>query len=83
MRERSRELLMLALYRVGRHAEALRTFQRLRELLVADLGLEPSPPLRRLQERILLHDPTLLPDARRDDGVPAEPQSVQGTPGVR
>jgi hypothetical protein len=55
---------MLALYRVGRHAEALRTFQRLRALLRDELGLEPSPPLQRLQERILLHDPTLLPGAR-------------------
>ena len=64
LRERSRELLMLALYRVGRHAEALRTFQRLCELLASELGLEPSPQLRRLQERILLHDPTLLPRAQ-------------------
>ena len=62
LRERSRELLMLALYRVGRHAEALRTFQRLRELLAEELGLDPSPPLQRLQERILLHDPTLSAD---------------------
>ena len=64
LRERSRELLMLALYRVGRHAEALRTFQRLRELLAEELGLDPSPPLQRLQERILLHDPTLVADAQ-------------------
>jgi basic membrane lipoprotein Med (substrate-binding protein (PBP1-ABC) superfamily)/DNA-binding SARP family transcriptional activator len=61
LRERSRELLMLALYRAGRHAEALRNYQQLRELLDEELGLEPSPPLRRLQERILLHDPTLMP----------------------
>jgi basic membrane lipoprotein Med (substrate-binding protein (PBP1-ABC) superfamily)/DNA-binding SARP family transcriptional activator len=61
LRERSRELLMLALYRSGRHAEALRTHQQLRSLLVEELGLEPSPPLQRLQERILLHDPSLLP----------------------
>ena len=64
LRERSRELLMLALYRVGRHAEALRTFQRLRELLAEELGLDPSPPLQRLQERILLHDPTLVADGK-------------------
>jgi basic membrane lipoprotein Med (substrate-binding protein (PBP1-ABC) superfamily)/DNA-binding SARP family transcriptional activator len=61
LRERSRELLMLALYRTGRHAEALRTFERLRELLGDELGLEPSPSLRRLRDQILLHDPTLLP----------------------
>ena len=63
LRERSRELLMLALYRSGRHAEALRSYQKLRELLVEELGLDPSPPLQRLQERILLHDPTLMPVA--------------------
>lgn len=59
LRERSRELLMLALYRSGRHAEALRSYQMLRTLLDEDLGLEPSPPIQRLQERILLHDPAL------------------------
>src|SRR5262245_24800354 len=61
LRERSRELLMLALYRTGRHPEALRTYQHLRTLLDEELGLEPSPALQRLQERILLHDPALLP----------------------
>ena len=52
---------MLALYRSGRHAEALRTYQQLRTTLVDELGLDPSPSLQRLQERILLHDPSLLP----------------------
>ena len=66
LRERSRELLMLALYRSGRHAEALRTYQQLRSQLVDELGLDPSPPLQRLQERILLHDPTLLPRSQPD-----------------
>ena len=61
LRERSRELLMLALYRSGRHAESLRTYQQLRTTLVDELGLDPSPSLQRLQERILLHDPSLLP----------------------
>ena len=61
LRERSRELLMLALYRTGRHPEALRTYQKLRTMLDEELGLEPSPPLQRLQERILLHDPALMP----------------------
>ncbi len=63
LRERSRELLMLALYRSGRHAEALRTYERLRVLLSEELGLDPSPPLQRMQERVLLHDPSLLPAA--------------------
>jgi basic membrane lipoprotein Med (substrate-binding protein (PBP1-ABC) superfamily)/DNA-binding SARP family transcriptional activator len=64
LRERAREIAMLSLYRSGRHAEALRTYQRLRQHLVEELGLDPSPSVQRLQERILLHDPTLLPVAQ-------------------
>jgi basic membrane lipoprotein Med (substrate-binding protein (PBP1-ABC) superfamily)/DNA-binding SARP family transcriptional activator len=71
LRERSRELLMLALYRTGRHPEALRTYQQLRRVLDEELGLEPSPALQRLQERILLHDPAL---------VPADPGATAATP---
>jgi basic membrane lipoprotein Med (substrate-binding protein (PBP1-ABC) superfamily)/DNA-binding SARP family transcriptional activator len=63
LRERARELQMLALYRAGRHAEALRAYQRFAALLAEEMGLDPSPALRRLQERILLHDPTLVPAA--------------------
>ena len=63
LRERSRELLMLALYRSGRHPEALRTYDTFREHLVEELGLEPSPPLQRLRDQMLLHDPILAPPA--------------------
>jgi basic membrane lipoprotein Med (substrate-binding protein (PBP1-ABC) superfamily)/DNA-binding SARP family transcriptional activator len=66
LRERSRELLMLALYRAGRHPEALRTYERFRELLVEELGLEPSPSLQRLRDRMLLHDPRLIPVVATD-----------------
>ena len=59
LRERFRELQMLCLYRLGRHAEALRSFQGFQAVLAEELGLDPSPSLRRLQERILLHDETL------------------------
>ena len=69
LRERLRELLMLALYRSGRHAEALRTYQHLRTVLGEELGLDPSPPLQRLQELILLHDPSLLPLAEAPPGA--------------
>ncbi|MFJ3755028.1 BTAD domain-containing putative transcriptional regulator [Streptomyces sp. NPDC090080] len=44
---------MLALYRSGRRGEALHVYQRLRTLLVRELGLEPSARLRRLQQSIL------------------------------
>jgi basic membrane lipoprotein Med (substrate-binding protein (PBP1-ABC) superfamily)/DNA-binding SARP family transcriptional activator len=61
LRERGRELLMRALYRSGRHAEALRAYESFRSVLADELGLEPSPGLQRLQEQVLLHDPGLLP----------------------
>jgi DNA-binding SARP family transcriptional activator len=52
-------LLMLAYYREGRQAEALRSYQRAREILADELGLDPSPELVRLHERILQQDPGL------------------------
>lgn len=58
-RERLWELLMLALYRSGRQADALAAFKNLRARLGEDLGVEPSPELMDLEERILLHDPAL------------------------
>jgi DNA-binding SARP family transcriptional activator len=57
MRERPRAQLMLALHRAGRQAEALETYRRGRDLLVAELGLEPSPELIRLHQAILTSDP--------------------------
>lgn len=51
--------LMLALYRSGRRGEAIDIYRRLRTCLVSELGLEPSPSLRRLQHAILMSDPRL------------------------
>ncbi|HUP16797.1 MAG TPA: BTAD domain-containing putative transcriptional regulator [Acidimicrobiia bacterium] len=59
LRERLWELLMLALYRSGRQAEALRAFGRLGQVLGDELGVTPSKGLVELEERILLHDPVL------------------------
>ena len=52
--------LMTALYRVGRQADALRAYQRHREVLIEELGLDPTPALQELEDRILAHDPELL-----------------------
>ncbi|MBA2632666.1 MAG: BMP family ABC transporter substrate-binding protein [Chloroflexi bacterium] len=59
LRERARELLMLALYRSGRHADALRSFHALRTQLTDEFGVDPSPSIRALYDRILAHDPSL------------------------
>ncbi|CAM5539884.1 tetratricopeptide repeat protein (plasmid) [Streptomyces viridifaciens] len=58
-RERVRELLMLALHRSGRSAEALAVFQDTWRTLTERSGIEPSPALRRLQRAILDADPAL------------------------
>jgi predicted ATPase/DNA-binding SARP family transcriptional activator len=58
-RERLHELAMLALYRSGRQTDALEHYAAARARLRDDLGLEPGPPLRELQRRILQHDPGL------------------------
>ena len=59
LRERLWGQLILALYRSGRQAEALRAYARVKETLATELGVEPSPELAALEERILLHDPAL------------------------
>jgi DNA-binding SARP family transcriptional activator/basic membrane lipoprotein Med (substrate-binding protein (PBP1-ABC) superfamily) len=59
LRERARERQMLALYRRGRAADALRAYDELRRGLADEIGAAPSPSVRDLQERILLHDPSL------------------------
>ena len=63
LRERLRELQITALYRCGRHPDALRAYQTFRRLLDDELGLSPSPSLQRLNECVLLHDPSLSPEA--------------------
>jgi DNA-binding SARP family transcriptional activator len=59
LRERFRAQLMLALYRAGRQADALEAYRAARESLVDELGIEPGPALRGLEQMILQQDPAL------------------------
>lgn len=61
-RQRLLGQLVLSLYRGGRQAEALAAYERGRQRLTEELGLEPGPPLRLLQRQILEHDPALAGD---------------------
>jgi len=64
--ERLRRQLMLALYRAGRQADALAVYRQTSELLMDELGLEPSRPLQILERSILEQDPDL--DLRQPSG---------------
>jgi DNA-binding SARP family transcriptional activator len=65
LRERLRGLLMLALYRCGRQAEALGAYADTRRVLIEDLGIEPGAELAELQNKILAADPSLNTGAAR------------------
>jgi len=56
LRERRWGQLIIAAYRCGRQADALRAYQRCRTVLAAELGLEPGPELRRLEAAVLAQD---------------------------
>jgi DNA-binding SARP family transcriptional activator/predicted negative regulator of RcsB-dependent stress response len=60
-RERLQHQLMLALYRSGRQTKALTVYRNTRQMLVEELGLEPSPALQQLERAILRADPALEP----------------------
>ncbi|WP_395104439.1 BTAD domain-containing putative transcriptional regulator [Actinomadura sp. SCN-SB] len=64
LREPLRGLLMIALYRCGRQAEALESYAAARRTLSRELGIDPGPQLRRLHERILRNDPSLAAPGR-------------------
>jgi predicted ATPase/DNA-binding SARP family transcriptional activator/DNA-binding CsgD family transcriptional regulator len=89
LRERRWGQLILATYRCGRQADALRAYQRCRTVLAGELGLEPGPGLRRLEAAVLAQDASLdwhpaatttavPPDAvsGHHEAQPTEPQPI-------
>lgn len=72
-RETPIRLLMTALYRSGRQADALKTYRAFAALVGEELGIEPSPELRRLEEQVLLHDMGVASHAIRGIGHHGNP----------
>jgi predicted ATPase/DNA-binding SARP family transcriptional activator len=87
LRDRLRGQLIVALYRSGRHAEALDAFGDYRRLLAEELGVDPSPELKRLQHAILAHDPgplqvpAVIPATSRPHNLPTAISSFVGRAG--
>ena len=79
LRERFWSHRMLALYRAGRQADALRAYRELRDILVDELAIEPGPELRELHARILSQDPGL----DRPTGVATEARAGGPVPQTR
>ena len=77
-RERLRGQLMLALYRLGRQAEALEAYQATRRLLVEQLGIEPGPELQELERAILRQDPALAPQTSAMPRLPVPATPLVG-----
>ena len=76
LRERLREQLVLALYRSGRQADALRAYDAARKTLSEELGLDPGPDLQALERAVLDHDPGLdwvAPERSSTTEVPPPP----------
>jgi DNA-binding SARP family transcriptional activator len=65
-RERLHALLVTALYRGGRQADALAAYRAARQTLVDELGLEPGPELRAIEHQILAGEPVELDGSSRD-----------------
>jgi DNA-binding SARP family transcriptional activator len=82
LRERLSAQLMLALYRSGRQADALRVYRETRRVLTDELGLHPGPELQGLEKAILNQDPALVapaaPSAGAAASLPSPPTPLTG-----
>ena len=74
-RERLWELYLLGLYRSGRQADALRSYEGFRRRLVEELGVDPCPALQNLEHKILAQDPSIdrsEPPRKTATGLPTD-----------
>ena len=85
LREHLHALLMLALYRCGRQAEALAAYQAARRMLIEEVGAEPGQELHDLHQKILAADPALAAKPRASStpgqgNAAAVPRELPGVP---
>jgi DNA-binding SARP family transcriptional activator/ABC-type branched-subunit amino acid transport system substrate-binding protein len=83
LRERFWSQLILALYRSGRQGDALGAFHRARNTLLEELGIDPSPEVRRLHDMVLRQDPALdVTSTRASVAAPAQVADAETTLGA-
>ena len=81
VRERLWRLLVLALYRSGRQADALAAYRRARQMLAGELGIEPGEELRQLEQAVLRQDVPAAAARRERHNLPVRLTSFVGREG--